>query len=62
MSLSPSQIKRLIACQDRAKRHQQALGNAKDMSAEQLRLALFHAFDRIDEMHDILLQGEAKSE
>ncbi|KRW60061.1 hypothetical protein AO724_15640 [Aeromonas allosaccharophila] len=62
MSLSPYQIERLIACQDRAKRQQQALGNAKEMSAEQLRLALFHAFDRIGEMHDILLRSETKPE
>lgn len=62
MNLSPSQIERLIVCQSRAKRDQQSLRSAKDMSAEQLRLALFDAFDRINEMHDILLQGQTKSE
>lgn len=62
MNLTQSQIERLNACKLRSKAKMLLLKNSKDMSAEQLRLGLIDVYERIDEMHDILLQGQAKPE
>ncbi|MEH8244765.1 hypothetical protein Q7I21_01915 [Aeromonas veronii] len=57
MNLTQSQIERLNACKLRSKAKLLLLKKSKDMSAEQLRLGLIDVYERIDEMHDILLQG-----
>lgn len=62
MNLTQSQIERLNACKLRSKAKLLLLKKSKDMSAEQLRLGLIDVYERIDEMHDILLQGQAKPE